>query len=110
MASDLFDRNAATPPGQATTSEDMDMAQEIFASLKSINAGVMLGSFLFFFIFGYLLYASMFAVIGSAVDNETDTQQMILPVILPLILGIYVMLSAMNNPDGTLPFWIFHGA
>jgi len=105
VASDLFDRDAANPTGQAMTSEDMDMAQEIFASLKSINAGVMLGSFLFFFIFGYLLYASMFAVIGSAVDNETDTQQMILPVILPLILGIYVMLSAMNNPDGALPFW-----
>jgi len=105
VASDLFDTNATNPTGQAMASEEMDMAQEIFASLKSINAGVMLGSFLFYFIFGYLLYASMFAVIGSAVDNETDTQQLILPVILPLILGIYVMLSAMNNPDGALPFW-----
>lgn len=104
-ASDLFDTNTTNPAGQAMASEEMDMAQEIFASLKSINAGVMLGSFLFYFIFGYLLYASMFAVIGSAVDNETDTQQLILPVILPLILGIYVMLSAMNNPDGALPFW-----
>ena len=47
----------------------------------------------------------MFAVIGSAVDNETDTQQLILPVILPLILGIYVMISAINNPDGSLAFW-----
>jgi ABC-2 type transport system permease protein len=47
----------------------------------------------------------MFAVIGSMVDNETDTQQMILPVILPLILGLYVMINAINNPDGALPFW-----
>ncbi len=39
------------------------------------------------------------------VDNETDTQQLIMPVILPLILGIYVMISAMNNPDSALPFW-----
>jgi len=84
---------------------NMDMAQEVFASLKSINAGVMIGSFLFYFIFGYLLYAAMFAVVGSAVDNETDTQQLILPVILPLILGIYVMISAMNNADGPLAFW-----
>ena len=73
--------------------------------MKSINAGVMIGSFLFYFIFGYLLYASMFAVIGSAVDNETDTQQLIFPVILPLILGIYVMISAINNPDNALSFW-----
>jgi len=85
--------------------EEMDTAQEIFASLKSINAGVMIGAFLFFFIFGYLLYAAMFAVIGSAVDNETDTQQLIWPVILPLILGLYVMISAINNPDNTLAFW-----
>jgi ABC-2 type transport system permease protein len=83
----------------------MDMVQEIFTSLKSINGGVMIGAFLFYFIFGYLLYAAMFAVIGSMVDNETDTQQMILPVILPLILGLYVMINAINNPDGALPFW-----
>ena len=105
VSSDLFESGAANPAGQALASEDLEMAQEIFASLKSINAGVMIGAFLFYFIFGYLLYAAMFAVIGSAVDNETDTQQLILPVILPLILGIYVMLSAMNNPDGARPFW-----
>jgi ABC-2 type transport system permease protein len=90
---------------ESVASEEMDTAQEIFASLKSINAGVMIASFLFFFIFGYLLYAAMFAVIGSAVDNETDTQQLIFPVILPLILGIYVMISAINNPDNALAFW-----
>ncbi len=105
VASDLFDPNGGNQAGEILAGEEMDMAQEIFASLKSINAGVMFGSFLFYFIFGYLLYAAMFAVIGSAVDNETDTQQLILPVILPLILGIYVMISAMNNPDGALPFW-----
>jgi ABC-2 type transport system permease protein len=112
VASDLFSQGgpagtgtAVTSEGTTLTSEGMDMAQEVFASLKTINAGVMIGAFLFYFIFGYLLYAAMFAVIGSAVDNETDTQQLILPVILPLILGIYVMISAINNPDAALPFW-----
>jgi ABC-2 type transport system permease protein len=105
VASDLFDPDASAVPQGPVSEDEMDMAQEIFASLQSINVGVMIGSFLFFFIFGYLLYAAMFAVIGSAVDNETDTQQLIFPVILPLILGIYVMISAMNNPDGSLPFW-----
>ena len=110
VASDLFEQGEGNQ-GIATPSEgipvvgDLDMAQEIFASLKSINAGVMIGAFLFYFIFGYLLYAAMFAVIGSAVDNETDTQQLIFPVILPLILGMYVMISAINNPDNTLAFW-----
>jgi ABC-2 type transport system permease protein len=115
VASDLFDPGSGSQgsdqPGSLSSSEavpeatDLDMAQEIFASLRSINAGVMIGAFLFYFIFGYLLYAAMFAVIGSAVDNETDTQQLIFPVILPLILGIYVMISAINNPDNALSFW-----
>ena len=110
VASDLFDQGAGVqdlsmPSPEIMANEDMDMAQEIFASLKSIPAGMIIVSFLFFFIFGYLLYAAMFAVIGSAVDNETDTQQLIFPVILPLILGIYVMISAINNPDNALAFW-----
>jgi ABC-2 type transport system permease protein len=96
---------ATAADGSVLTGEDMDAAREIFTSLKNINLGVMVGSFLFFFIFGYLLYAAMFAVVGSMVDNETDTQQLILPVILPLILGLYVMIGAINNPDGPLPFW-----
>lgn len=110
VASDLFEQGSGSQelPDNGTsllTDENSDVAQEIFASLKSINIGVMFGSFLFYFIFGYLLYAAMFAVIGSAVDNETDTQQLIFPVILPLILGIYVMISAINNPDNGLAFW-----
>jgi len=105
VASDLFEQGEASAAAQALSGEEMDMAQEVFASLKSINAGVMFGSFLFYFIFGYLLYAAMFAVVGSAVDNETDTQQLMLPVILPLILGIYVMFSVMNNRAAALPLW-----
>jgi len=105
VSSDLFGNDTPSPASQALTDEDMDVAKEIFASLKSIKAGILIGAFLFFFIFGYLLYAAMFAVVGSAVDNETDTQQLIWPVILPLILGIYVMISAINNPDSTLAFW-----
>jgi ABC-2 type transport system permease protein len=109
VATGLFDQNnepaAPEKNPEGIDQGDLDMVQEIFTSLKSINGGVMIGAFLFYFIFGYLLYAAMFAVIGSMVDNETDTQQMILPVILPLILGLYVMINAINNPDGALPFW-----
>jgi len=110
IASDLFDPGAGNlseglQGDKTSPEEETDVAGEIFASLKSINAGIMIGSFLFYFIFGYLLYAAMFAVVGSAVDNETDTQTLIMPVILPLILGMYVMINAINNPDGALPFW-----
>ncbi len=110
VSSELFDQGTlgesqGNQAAELMAGEDMDMVQDIFTSLKSINAGVMIGAFLFYFIFGYLLYAAMFAVVGSMVDNETDTQQLIFPVILPLILGIYVMISAINNPDNALSFW-----
>lgn len=107
-ASDLFSEQGGDTGeaiAEATANADMDMVSDILASLKSIHIGVMIFAFLFYFTFGYLLYAAMFAVIGSAVDNETDTQQLIWPVILPLILGIYVMISAINNPDNGLAFW-----
>ena len=110
VGSDLFDQGGNAPSlleqePDSLVNLEMDTAQEVFASLRTINAGVMIGSFLFFFVFGYLLYAAMFAVIGSAVDNETDTQQLIWPVILPLILGIYVMIYAINSHDDALAVW-----
>ena len=105
VSSDMFGGDVSEDQDAAVMSEDLGMAQDIFKSLRNIDPVVMIGAFLFFFLFGYLLYASMFAIIGSAVDNETDTQQFMFPVMLPLILGIYVMIAAIQNPDGPLPFW-----
>ena len=85
--------------------DDMAKLNEIKTSLNSINYVVLLSMFLFYFIGGYLLYAAMFAIAGSAVDNETDTQQFTLPITVPLILGIFVMLSTINNPNGSLAYW-----
>ena len=83
----------------------MDKITSIFNSIKSIDFGVMFGSFIFFFLGGYLLYGSLFAAIGSAVDNETDTQQFMLPITIPLILGIFVMMNAIQSPDSSIAFW-----
>jgi len=77
----------------------------MFNSIKAINFPLVLGMFVFYFLGGYLLYAAMFAAIGAAVDNETDTQQFMLPVTIPLVLGIIVMVSAINNPNGSLAYW-----
>jgi ABC-2 type transport system permease protein len=85
--------------------EDMEMLQEIFTSIDTVNFGLILGMFIFYFLAGYLLYASFFAIIGSAVDNETDTQQFMFPVTVPLIIGIFVMINAIQNPEGPIAFW-----
>jgi len=61
---------------------------------------------MFYFISGYLLYSSLFAAVGSAVDAEADTQQFILPITIPLLLAIMLIQPVMDNPDGTLAFWM----
>ena len=85
--------------------QNMDQFSGIFNSIKSINFGVIIGSFIFFFLGGYLLYGSLFAAVGSAVDNEADTQQFMFPITIPLILGIFVMINAINTPDSPIAFW-----
>ena len=82
----------------------------ILAQITSITGGINLMqifiSFLFYFIAGYLMYSSLFAAVGSAVDAEADTQQFILPITIPLILSFVLIQPIMDNPDGTLAFWM----
>lgn len=93
-----------------TISEEQTLTSQsiaqVFEVIHSIDFGVIIFGFLFYFIAGYLLYAALFAAIGSAVDNEADTQQFMLPVSLPLILGIVVSNFVVNNPDGSIAFWL----
>ena len=82
----------------------------IIAQIKSLTSGINLIQifilFLFYFIAGYLMYSSLFAAVGSAVDAEADTQQFILPVTLPLILSFILIQPIIDNPDGSLAFWM----
>ena len=93
---------------QLNTNQQVDSAavMQVFEVVDSIDFGVVIFAFLFYFLGGYLLYASLFAAIGSAVDNEADTQQFMLPVSLPLILGIVISNFVVNNPDGSIAFWL----
>ncbi len=64
-----------------------------------------LGGFIIYFVGGYLLYASMYAAIGSAVESAADGQQLQMPVTIPLIAALFVMMSAMQDPNSPLAFW-----
>lgn len=92
---------------QNTNPQDEDAAkfEQMFKAVYSVDYITIISLFIFYFIGGYLLYAALFAVVGSAVDNETDTQQFMLPITIPLVLGIIVMISAINNPEGSLAYW-----
>ncbi len=85
--------------------EDALKFEQMFKAIYAVDYVTIISLFLFYFIGGYLLYAALFAVVGSAVDNETDTQQFMLPITIPLVLGIIVMVSAINNPEGSLAYW-----
>ncbi len=79
--------------------------QSLLESIKSMNWVLIIGSFIVYFLGGYLLYASLFAAVGSAVDNETDTQQFMMPITIPLLLGLFVSMSAFQNPDSSIVYW-----
>ena len=77
----------------------------IFSTLKDLNYGSIIFSFIVYFILGYLLYASLFAAIGSAVENEGDSNQLQMPVTIPLLIGFFIAFYAFKAPDSQLAFW-----
>lgn len=80
--------------------------QFIIDSLKTIPVFQIIISFIFYFLGGYLLYGALLAAVGSAVDSEADTQQFMLPITMPLIFAIIAASSVVQDPDGTLAFWL----
>ena len=84
---------------------DADMAAAINTLTDPAYLFRLIGGFIVYFIGGYLLYAAMFAAVGSAVDNEKDTQNLQTPISMPLILGLFVMLTAMQDPNSPLAVW-----
>lgn len=102
--------SAAMDPATASMSgAEMSLDKDAAALINTItDPGYLvriLGGFLLYFVGGYLLYAAMFAAVGSAVDNEKDTNNLQLPITIPLILALFVMMSAMQEPNGPLAVW-----
>lgn len=87
------------------SSKAMDI-NRLMTALGQINLPYILVIFLVFFILAYLLYSAMFAAIGAAVDSETDTQQFVLPITIPLLVAFLLAQNIINNPDGTMAFWL----
>ena len=96
---------AAVPADSAAVSEASGVIAPILNTLKQMNILGIIGTFLIYFILGYLLYASMFAAVGACVDNQADTQQLLWPITIPLIIGLFIMMSAFQNPNSTIAVW-----
>ncbi len=93
----------------AQTSKDLQADSnfsKITGAILSLDFFALGFGFLFYFIFGYLMYSALFAAVGASVDNETDTQQFMLPITLPLLLAIILIGQIMQEPDGSIAFWL----
>ena len=93
-----------------TTELNLEQQSIILSQISSLTGGINLLqifiSFIFYFLAGYLMYSALFAAVGSAVDAEADTQQFVLPITIPLLLSFILIQPIMENPDGSLAFWM----
>ena len=103
---ELFLIDAAEISNNTDTINQSLILDEITKLTGGIDLIKIFFCFIFFFLFGYLMYSALFAAVGSAVDAEADTQQFVLPITIPLILAFILIQPVMDNPDGTLAFWL----
>lgn len=98
--------DASNMTTEMSSNEQSIILNQIANITGGINLTQIFISFIFYFLAGYLMYSSLFAAVGSAVDAEADTQQFVLPITIPLILSFILIQPIMDNPDGTLAFWM----
>ncbi|MCH5221102.1 MAG: ABC transporter permease [Muribaculaceae bacterium] len=83
---------------------------EIMGALSQLSdTGFVVSLFAYmilFFVGGYLFYSAMYAAIGSAVDNAQDASQLSTIATMPVILGIVASMSAIQNPNSAMSFWV----
>lgn len=94
----------ATPP---TGAENIDPAEiaAVLESLKAFDFSLIGIGFIIYFIGGFFLYGSLFAAVGSAGADDTNAQTLSFPIISPIIISLFMMMGALNDPEGPLAFW-----
>jgi ABC-2 type transport system permease protein len=90
--------------GQEQAPDQYEIALAL-ASLKDINFLHIGFLFLLYFLGGYLLYGALFAAIGAASGEEQDSQSLTFIVSLPIIISIFIMMTAIQEPENELAFW-----
>tara|TARA_B110000908_G_scaffold131742_1_gene155090 strand:- start:190 stop:894 length:705 start_codon:yes stop_codon:yes gene_type:complete len=103
---ELMFMDASSMATELNSAQESVLLSEISNLTGGINLMHIFISFIFYFLAGYLMYSSLFAAVGSAVDAEADTQQFVLPITIPLILSFILIQPIMENPDGSLAFWM----
>jgi ABC-2 type transport system permease protein len=59
-------------------------------------------AFVLYFAGGFFLFATLFAVVGAIVTNSQEAQQFVFPILMPFVLGLFIAMSAAENPNSTV--------
>lgn len=88
-------------PEMAPTPDQYEVAMAL-TSWENIPLLKLFFFFLFYFLGGYLIYGALYAALGSATNDEGDSQSLSVIISLPIVLSIFIMMSAIQEPDSTL--------
>lgn len=94
------------PQDEVSKEMEDNLLAKVTGAMASIDIPKVIIAFLFYFLTGYLLYGALFAAIGSAVDSDADAQQFMFPITVPLIASIVSLSAVLNDPNGSLAFWM----
>ncbi|GIV33948.1 MAG: ABC transporter permease [Chitinophagales bacterium] len=94
-------QNLSMQPEIASTAKQYDLAIT-FSALQNVNFGRIIFYFLFYFLGGYFIYGALYAAIGSAINEESDSQSLSVVVSVPIVISIFIMMSAIQEPDSSL--------
>lgn len=91
-------------PEMAPTTEQYEAAMAL-TSWENIPLLKMFFFFLFYFLGGYLIYGALYAALGSATNEEGDSQSLTIFISVPIVISIFIMMSAIQEPDSSLAIW-----
>lgn len=94
----------AVNPAMAPTPDQYEMAMAL-TGWRDLPVLKLLFFFLFYFLGGYLIYGALYAALGSATNDEGDSQSLTVFISVPIVVSIFIMMSAIQEPDSALAVW-----
>lgn len=88
-------------PEMAPTPDQYELAMAL-TGWENIPMLKLFFFFLFYFLGGYLIYGALYAALGSATNDEGDSQSLSVIISIPIVLSIFIMMSAIQEPDSAL--------
>jgi ABC-2 type transport system permease protein len=89
------------PTMGAAAADSVARSNELFSSMPSFSAGLLV-ALLLFFVLGFIFYSCLYAAVGSTVNSESEAQQAATPVVMLLVLSAVFIQPVALAPQSTL--------